>query len=85
MKKRLVGFKYEVGNFWVAETSHNECSFSVFMAGPTHSIGIGEAYPTLDLAIARADYIAKHWDVQKHWNRLVRQQQAEMQTVTIAG
>ena len=75
MRKQLVGFKYEVGNFWVAETPHNE--FSVFMTGTTHSIGIGEAYPTLDLAIARADYIAKHWDEQKQWNRLVRQQQAD--------
>ena len=81
MKKQLE-VKYEVGNFWVAETAHSEYRFSVFMTGTTHSIGIGEAYPTLDLAIARVDYIAKHWDVRKHWNRLVRQQAQEM---TIAG
>lgn len=60
---------YENGNFWVAETVPDV--FIIFMAGLTHSVGIGEAYPTLDLASARADYLAKHWDVQKHWNRLV--------------
>lgn len=66
---------YEEGNFWVTETAPDE--FSIFMVGLTHSIGIGEAYPTLDLASARVDYLSKHWDVQKHWNRLVREQQAE--------
>ena len=81
MKKQLE-IKYEVGRFWVGETPHSDYRFSVFMTGTTHSIGIGEAYPTLDLAITRADYIAKHWDVQKHWNRLVRQQAQEL---TIAG
>lgn len=81
MKKQLE-IKHEVGNFWVAETPRNEFSFSIYMTGLTHSIGIGEAYPTLDLAIARADYIAKHWDVRKHWNRLVLQQAQEL---TIAG
>lgn len=81
MKKQLE-VKYKVGSFWVGETSYSDYKFSVYMTSTTHSIGIGESYPTLDLAIARADYIAKHWDVQKHWNRLVRQQAQEL---TIAG
>ena len=64
---------YQEGDFWVAETAPDE--FNVFLDGMTHSISIGEAYPTLDLASARVDYIAKQWDVKKHWNRLVREQQ----------
>lgn len=66
---------YENGNFWVTETAPDE--FSIFMVGLTHSLGIGEAYPTLCLASARADYISKHWDVQKHWNRLERERRVE--------
>lgn len=77
MSKQL-DILYQAGEFWVAETNPGE--FSVFLDGFTHSISIGEAYPTLDLAIARTDYIAKYWDVQKHWNRLVREQQVESQT-----
>ena len=74
---KLLEVEYQAGEFWVAETNPGE--FNVFLDGLTHSICIGEAYPTLDLAIARADYIAKNWDVQKHWNRLVREHQMKSQ------
>lgn len=59
---------HQVGRFWVAKTGAEE--FSIFMDGHDYSITIGEAYPSLDLAIARADYCAEHWDADKQWNRL---------------
>lgn len=62
---------YQAGKFWVTE--NKEGQFEINLDGLIHSVGIGEAYPSLDLAIARTDFIAKTWDADKHFRRLIRQ------------
>ena len=47
---------HEVGPYWITKTKHG---FEIYKNGLTHSTGIGEAYPDLSVAIARANYLAR--------------------------
>lgn len=46
---------FEQGHYWIAKTKQG---FEIYKNGFVHSTSLGEAYPTLDLAVTRVKYLA---------------------------